>query len=203
MLEVKGARYIDSIEVSPANDSVSFIGQDYKAVSVPWNNLPSFAVLSPSFSRASSSTNSELEDDLEVGAIVGIVVGSVLGAMFIVVISSYLYWRKLRRKGKIISHLGLRTASAGNIENGEPDLGDRESLFGRNRRGSSRTMESRPTAIFSTSDRSDYCSDYGTIYPSNTSGPRPTTARADTWNSIDGHPPGFGLGDPGSDYAAP
>lgn len=105
IFEVKGARYIDSIEVLPGNESVKFIGQASNAASVPWTDLTvgtkmANSLLSPfSTSSAPILATSELENELDAGTIAGIVIGCILGAM-ITVIGGYLYRRMVLNKRK-------------------------------------------------------------------------------------------------------
>ncbi|KAH9862986.1 hypothetical protein J1614_010715 [Plenodomus biglobosus] len=202
ILEIKGARYIDSIDVSPGNESISFIGQGYKVVSVRWNDLAAPADSSTSPLQLSSTSSapflgtSKLEDDLEVGTIVGIVLGSVLGVM-ITVVGSYLYRRMLQGKRRALSLPSPRRYSADELENGESNLEDRASLFDRDpSERSLLTRESHSPAIVSSPGRPSNILDYGTIRSSRTS---PKMVRGDTWTSIGSNPPGFGLGEPGSD----
>ncbi|KAF2477225.1 uncharacterized protein BDR25DRAFT_300236 [Lindgomyces ingoldianus] len=186
MLEIKGAKCIDSIELSPGNESVSFIGHDNKAVSVAFNDLAASPVLPTAQSPLSSLSSapvydtSDLEDDLEVGAIVGIVVGSVLGAM-ITVIGSYLYWQMLRRKRRAVSLSGRQRLSTEELRNGEPDSRDRSSLLGYGRRGSCRPTDSR--SIVSSHGNPSNIPDYGTL------------VRSETFSSIGSNPLDDGPGD--------
>jgi len=188
IFEIKGARYIDSIEVSAGNETVTFIGQGYNVVSVPWNNLSDSVASSSSplsLSSVSSTfvpSTSDLEDDLKVGAIVGIVVGSVLGAM-IIVIGGYLYWQMLRENRREASSRG-QIHSIDESGYGEPDIGDQSPLVSRGRRESFRTTDSR--SINSSHVRAGSVPGYGTL------------PRSNTFNSIGSNFDIDGLGDPGS-----
>jgi hypothetical protein len=102
IFEVQGARYIDSIEVSFSNESVTLVGQGFRAASIPWSALSTSAMSRPSTNHPSSHRRftTDFEDELDAGIVAGISAGCVVGVMGTVIILWLMYRSKVQRRSR-------------------------------------------------------------------------------------------------------